>query len=49
VHSTNFVDIPKSPHIIIQNVAPGPPKEIAAATPAMFPSPTVPETAVASA
>jgi hypothetical protein len=29
-----------------QSVAPGPPAEIATATPAMLPIPTVPETAV---
>ena len=34
---------------IIQNVAPGPPSAMAKATPAMFPFPTVPDTAVASA
>ncbi len=49
VHSVNFVAIPIRPHTIIQNVAPGPPKAIATATPAIFPSPTVPETAVANA
>ena len=42
-------DMPSKPQMIIQNVAPGPPTAIATATPAMFPSPTVPETAVASA
>ena len=36
-------------HTIIQKVAPGPPKAIATATPAIFPNPTVPETAVAKA
>ena len=35
--------------MIIQNVAPGPPIEMAIATPAMLPRPTVPETAVARA
>ena len=35
--------------MIIQKVAPGPPKAIAKATPAIFPFPTVPETAVARA
>ena len=35
--------------MISQSVAPGPPSEIATATPAMFPMPTVPDTAVASA
>lgn len=49
VHSVNFVDIDRSPATIIQNVAPGPPMVMATATPAMFPRPTVPETAVASA
>ena len=32
-----------------QNVAPGPPVEMATATPAMLPMPTVPETAVVNA
>ena len=32
-----------------QNTAPGPPNEIAVATPAMFPTPTVDPSAVASA
>ena len=41
--------MPSNPQTIIQNVAPGPPRAIANATPAMLPLPTVPETAVASA
>ena len=41
--------MPINPQTIIQNVAPGPPKAIAKATPAIFPLPTVPETAVARA
>ena len=45
----NFVDMPSRPARIIQNVAPGPPIETATATPPIFPMPTVPETAVASA
>ena len=45
----NLVDIPNKPHNIIQKVAPGPPTAIAKATPAIFPLPTVPETAVARA
>ena len=49
VHSTNLEDIPSNPHKIIQKVAPGPPIAIAIATPAMFPLPTVPDTAVAKA
>ncbi len=49
VHSANLVLIPRSPAMISQSVAPGPPREIATATPAMFPMPTVPDTAVASA
>jgi hypothetical protein len=49
VHSTNFEDMPSSPARIIQNVAPGPPSETATATPAMLPSPTVPDSAVARA
>jgi hypothetical protein len=49
VHSANLSDMPISPAMIIQKVAPGPPIETAIATPAMLPSPTVPESAVASA
>src|SRR5690554_953040 len=49
VHSTNLVDIPSNPHTIIQKVAPAPPNETATATPAIFPRPTVPDTAVANA
>ena len=41
--------MPIRPATIIQKVAPGPPIETATATPAMLPSPTVPESAVASA
>ena len=41
--------MPINPHKIIQNVAPGPPNAIATATPAIFPNPTVPDTAVAKA
>ena len=49
VHSTNLEDIPNKPAIIIQNVAPAPPRETATATPAILPKPTVAETAVAKA
>ena len=49
VHSTNFVHMPSRPAMIIQNAAPGPPMASAAPTPAMFPSPTVPDTADVSA
>ena len=35
--------------MIIQKVAPGPPMLTATATPAMFPSPTVPDNAVVKA
>ena len=49
VHSANLVLMPSSPAMISHSVAPGPPSEIATATPAMFPIPTVPDTAVASA
>ena len=49
VHSANFVVMDRNPATIIQNVAPGPPRLMATATPAMLPSPTVPDTAVASA
>ncbi len=37
--------MPSRPQTIIQKVAPGPPMVTAMATPAMLPSPTVPETA----
>ena len=49
VHSQNLEAMPSRPARIIQKVAPGPPSETATATPAMLPSPTVPESAVASA
>src|SRR5690606_34240829 len=49
VHSTNFELMPSRPATIIQKVAPGPPMLMAIATPAMLPSPTVPDSAVASA
>ena len=45
----NLVDIPMRPLIHIQNIAPGPPIEIATATPAIFPIPTVAERAVVKA
>ncbi len=45
VHSTNFVHIPSSPAMIIQNVAPGAADVIATPTPAMLPRPTVPDIA----
>ena len=45
----NLVDIPIRPLIHIQNIAPGPPIEIATATPAIFPIPTVAERAVVKA
>ena len=48
-HSANFVDMPRKPATINQNVAPGPPMEITIATPAILPIPTVPETAVDNA
>ena len=48
-HSTNLVDMPRKPARMNQKVAPGPPTVTATATPPMFPMPTVPETAVASA
>ena len=49
VHSANLVLMPSRPAMIIHNVAPGPPTDMATATPAMFPTPTVPDTAVARA
>ena len=42
----NLVDIPIRPLIHIQNNAPGPPNDIATATPAIFPIPTVLDRAV---
>ena len=41
--STNAVDAPKKATVHIQNTAPGPPKAIAVATPAMLPVPTRPD------
>ena len=49
MHSQNFKDIPIKPDSIIQKVAPGPPREMATATPPIFPKPTVPDKAVAKA
>ena len=45
----NLVHIPMRALIHIQNIAPGPPIEIATATPAIFPIPTVAESAVVKA
>ena len=45
VTSVNLVAMPSRPATIIQNVAPAPPMPTATATPAMLPTPTVPETA----
>ena len=47
--SLYLVAIPKKPVIHIQNNAPGPPTDIAPATPAILPVPTVPASAVISA
>src|SRR5690554_7353663 len=44
--SLYFVAIPRSADTHIQNKAPGPPQCMAMATPAMFPTPTVAESAV---
>ena len=44
-----FVDIDKNPATKSQNAAPAPPILIAMATPPILPTPTVPDTAVASA
>ncbi len=46
VHSQNLSDIPSKPDNIIQKVAPGPPRDIATATPPILPKPTVPDNAV---
>ena len=45
VHSANLVDMPRKPLRNSQNATPGPPLAMPMATPAMLPSPTVPETA----
>ena len=45
----NLVAIPTIALIHIQNNAPGPPRDMATATPAIFPIPTVLERAVDSA
>ena len=44
--SAYLVAIPKSAVTHIQKIAPGPPKKIAVATPAIFPVPTVADNAV---
>ena len=49
VQVKNLVAIPKIAVTHIQNIAPGPPTCIATATPAMFPSPIVPEREAARA
>ena len=49
VHSVNFDDMPRNPAMIIQKIAPGPPRLTAMATPAMLPKPTVAESAEESA
>ena len=49
VHSTNLELMPNRPATIIQKVAPGPPNDTATATPAMLPTPTVPDNAAVSA
>ena len=49
VHSTNLEAIPSTPATMSQKMAPGPPMEMATATCAMLPTPTVPDRAVASA
>ena len=49
VHSAIFVDMPTNPATNIQKAAPGPPIVMATATPAMLPSPTVLDNAVANA
>ena len=45
----NFVDIPTIALTHIQKIAPGPPMEIATATPAIFPIPIVEDKAVVKA
>ena len=49
MHVKNFVAIPIIAVTHIQNIEPGPAIEIARATPAMFPSPIVPDNDVVSA
>ena len=47
--SANFVHMPSRPEIQSQKIAPGPPRKIAVATPAMLPTPTVEARAVETA
>jgi len=49
VDSTYAVEAPRKATTHIQNTAPGPPKAIAVATPAMLPVPTRPDSDMASA
>ena len=49
VTSVNFVAMPRNAVTHIQNRAPGPPRWMARATPAMFPIPTVADRAVVRA
>jgi len=49
VHSANFELMPRKPASTIQKTAPGPPIPSATATPAMFPRPTVADSAADSA
>src|SRR5690606_22641901 len=48
-HSTNEVDAPRKPITHIQKIAPGPPKAMAVATPAILPMPMRPDIDNASA
>ena len=47
--SANLVHMPSTPDTQSQNNAPGPPMAMAVATPAIFPTPTVDASAVATA
>ncbi|GFG49921.1 hypothetical protein MAGR_13620 [Mycolicibacterium agri] len=49
MHSTNDVDAPRKATAHIQNIAPGPPKAMAVATPAILPVPTRPASDIVSA
>jgi len=49
VTSENFVHMPRNAEHHIQKIAPGPPRAIAPATPAILPVPTVPARAVQTA
>ena len=49
MQDTNFADMLKKAMSIIQKTAPGPPRDTATATPAIFPNPIVADSAEVSA